>query len=222
MKRKFSRLENVLLVLLTVIFLGLVYYQLVYRGLQDARTRYDTTDLDAELQVYQLQILKIQNMEGKVEESKKNIKGYVPTYNSQKQEIRELNDIFADAISYDFSFDGPVASGDTVRRNFTVTFVADDYKTARKIITNLQNGKYRCQLGSISMTPTAVAAVQGKDWQTLDLAGVSVSMSITFYETLYDAKSTKGVTIENADTSGDESVLNQLADEKATYESMGN
>lgn len=221
MNKKFTRLETGLLILLTAALLGLFYYQFVYRPLQDARTLYDTTDIDTQIQAYQTKIMKMRDLEQAAEDSRKNNKGYVATYNSQKQEIRELNDIFQDAVSYDFTFDDPVADGDTVRRNFTVTFTAENYDKAKKIMKALYDGKYRCQIGDISFSPVSLGTVTYEDDVTLDISGVTVTMSLTFYETLADARSTKGVTVENQDVDTGNDVLNDLANEKAAYENMG-
>ena len=226
MKRKFSRTENVLLIVLVVILLALFYYRFVIVTVQDARVNYDTSAIDAEITQYQAILAQQEAMQKAIDEGKSESPGYVATYNSLKQEISELNDIFADAETFSFNFASPVADGDAVRRVITVSFTADSYEKAKEILQNLYSGKYRCLINSVSVNSEDVNPYVQTGAEnyipTLDKGPVSANVTVTFYETTYGAKSTEGLEVENTQQEAEyNDVLTELANEKEEYENAG-
>ncbi len=194
--RNLKKSEEIVLLILTAILIGLFYYQFVYKGVVNARTQYDTSILEMELQSYETKAATMKQMEEEIASEKEASDGVVATYNNQKQEIVELNNIFADADTFDLSFANPTAtSGDnTVRRSITANFSASSYAEAKEMITSLYHCKYRCLIQDISISSSGSSSSE----ENLASGPVQVSLTVTFYETLYNAPSTDGIDfIEN-------------------------
>ncbi len=197
--RDLKKSEEIVLLLLAAALIGLFYYQFVYKGLQEAQVQYDTSVLETELMAYQTKAASMRQMQDQIESGKLTSDGVVATYNNQKQEIIALNNIFEDAETFDLSFQDPTAySGDTtVRRDLQISFVADSYKTAKKMLEALYHCEYRCLLQDITISPSG----RGGETGSLSNSAVQVSVSVTFYETLYNAPSTDGINFLDSETS---------------------
>lgn len=197
--RNLKKSEEILLLILTAALIGLFYYQFVYKGVIQARMDYDTSVLETELTAYQARLASMQSMEKEIESGKNAADGIVATYNNQKQEIIALNNIFADADTFDLSFETPQAvDGDnTVRRNISANFTAGSYAKAKEMLTALYHCEYRCLIRDISISPTGSSG-NGQD-ANLNNGPVQVSLTVTFYETLYNAASTDGIDFQDAD-----------------------
>lgn len=194
---EFSKKELILLLSLTIICLVMIYYRFVYVPIQDRIASYNTASLEDQILVQQATAMKIQKMKDAIAEGQGSSLSEVVTYDNLKAEIIELNQIVSSASEFDFSFQQPYAEGNVVRRNITLTFTASDYENAEKIIKNLYNCRYRCQIGDLSIASTG----NNRDVQTGE---VRVSLQATFYETLYGATTTDGLIIVS-DSSSDSS-----------------
>lgn len=221
MKKGFGKREWAILVILSVILLALVYYQLIYRSVENARVQYDTTDLEIQIESEQLKAADIARMEAEIEANKGNETGIVESYDNIKQEIIALNDILADAESFSLSYGNPTvadSSSSSVRRVISISYVASSYDKAREIINALHDCEYRCLIGDISMS---IANSQDSDG-TFSNSQVAVSLSVTFFETLYNATTTKGLYIANSDgSSSGETLTDALAADRERAETTG-
>lgn len=65
MKRSLRKSEIVLILILTALLLGLIYYQFVYRYFNDAKDRYNTDDLMLQIEQEQLTQKKNPGYEGR-------------------------------------------------------------------------------------------------------------------------------------------------------------
>ncbi len=148
----FSKREIALILILILVLVGLLYYRFVYLNISGQVDQYDTADLEAQIQLEQLQLIEWEKMQAEIDEIGKVSTSSLETYDNQKSEINLLNDIFEPVIRYNFSFEKPVATGDTVRRNVKVDFTAIDYKSALEIITQLHNSRYRVLIHDINVT----------------------------------------------------------------------
>ena len=148
----FSKREIALILGLILVLMGLLYYRFVYMEIGSQIEQYDTTDLEAQVQMEQLQLIKWQAMQDEIEEFGKVSTSSLKTYDNQKEEINLLNDIFEPCIRYNFSFEKPVATGDTIRRNVAVSFTTIDYASALEIIVKLHNSEDRVLIRDISIT----------------------------------------------------------------------
>ena len=179
MSRSFTKREKILLLVLCVLLLGILYYQFVYKTTVAMIDKYDTADLETDLQIEQTKAINIKNMEKEINANKSGSGGVVASYNNIKNELAALNDIFAAASSYNLDFGQAVQDGDAVRREVNVTFTAANYSQAKAIIKAIHDCRYRCLIRSMS--------VSAADTE------VSATMDVTFFETMYNANSNGGL-----------------------------
>ena len=178
MSHQFTKKETVLLLLLTALIMGLLYYQFVYKDIQNKKAMYDTAAIEDEILSEQTKRAQIDKMKKEIEENQNNENaGYVATYDNQKAEITSLNDILADADTFSLGFDKATAVDDAVRRNINVSFTAKDYRTAKAIISALHDSEYRCLIRDLTITANKtdnaaldLAAASGEDADTADKA----------------------------------------------------
>ena len=154
----FSKREIALILALILVLVGLLYYRFVYLGISNQVDQYNTADLEAQIQLEQLQLIQWEKMKNEIDEAGKVSTSSLETYDNQKAEINLLNDIFEPVIRYNFSFEKPVATGDTVRRNVSVSFTTIDYLSALDIIRQLHDSRFRVLLRDISISPGDLTA----------------------------------------------------------------
>jgi len=195
LNRALTRKELALVLALTLAFLGLFYYRFVYLNVQDQLAEYDTSALESEIAVEQAKAARMKNMQAEIEINRGNETGQVATYDNIKNEIDLLNDILMASSEYQLGWEQPEATGDTVRRNVSITYTAPDYEKALDIIRQIYQSKCRTLIRTAALTPNG-----SQDSQTLDNGPVSVSMDVTFYETLNGAASTDGLIITDSDS----------------------
>lgn len=222
--KSLSKTEIIAIIVALVAIIGLLYYQFIFTSFEAQKASYDTSDIESQIEIEQQRLATMQRMQEEMKDtSKKKDNSYIETYNNLKSEIVTLNDIFDDSDTFSLSFEDPVATGDAVRRNITVTFSAKNYKTAKKIIKNLHNCKYKCIIRDLSITASqsndgsdnAVSSV------SLDNSKVNVTLNVTFFETLTGATTTDGLTIEQSDDSSDTNLTDELSSDKERAESTG-
>ena len=183
MNRKFTPRETLLLAVLAVLLVGVCYSRLVWLPTSDAITAADSetaaaqTDLDTQTIVAQ----RMREMEKALEEVRGEQSGPVvvyPPYNNLQNVILLLNETLSGATDYDLDFAPVTFEGGMAQRMVTMRFTCQGYDHAKSIVSQLYGGPYRCEIGDFSMR--AVAA--GESQADLVSSPVSVSLSITFYE----------------------------------------
>ncbi len=221
LKHTFSKKEITVLILLILALMGMAYYQFVYKWAENAIAQYDTTEIEMQILTEQAKASKIRQMQDEINSNKKAQSGVVETYNNLKQELNALNDIFDSALKYDFSFEQATATDDAVRRVITATFTVDDYKTAKKMLKQLHDCKYRCLIGDVSVSPASLGNGNQGD-KNLNVGGVTVNFNVTFYETLYNSTTTDGLEILTSQTAENAADLaGDLAASKERAENTG-
>lgn len=125
----------------------------------------------------------------------------MPTYSNFNEEANLLNQIFGLARSYHFTFHEPEAEDDVVRRQIDIDFTVGSYAEAHNMLLQLKNSPYRLLMGDLSLTAGGSTSVEGMLPGLKDCQELSGSVSITFYETLYDAQTTDGLQM-NSTSSG--------------------
>ncbi|MEG0375855.1 MAG: hypothetical protein RR672_09470, partial [Raoultibacter sp.] len=159
--RSFSNREKALIAVLVVLLLVAFYYFLVIRNVAQ------TQEANAiELEEVQMQI-DVQNavasartsMQSELEElgTLENMP-MVATYDNLRNELDELNAILSQASSCDLKFMTPEISGSTIRRVVNITYTTPSYDEALSIISQLQNGKYRCEISNFALTGKLLAS----------------------------------------------------------------
>ena len=191
LNRQFSKKETVLILILTFALLGFIYYFFTYDYLESQLMSYDTTDLDNQIALEQQRAAMITQMKKDIANGTVTYSGEVATYNNLSNEMIELNNIFSGTSAYNFDFEEPEATDSTVRRNINITFTSNSYAEAEKIISSLYSCKYRCLISDLDISA-------GSDNGVLQSGPVSVSMKVTFFETLDGAKDTSGVIVDSS------------------------
>ena len=146
--------------------------------------------METELLIEQAKAQSIMDMESEMKNTKAKTGSVVASYNNIKNEISALNDIFGAASTYNFDFNQAIKDGDAVRRDINISFTAGSYSTAESIIEKLHDCKYRCLIRNISINTSSGEGISS--------GSVSVSMTVTFFETMYNANTTDGLE-ENKD-----------------------
>ena len=212
LNRKLSTKEVVLFLVLVFAFLALLYYEVVYIPLNEQIASYDTTEIESEMQLEQARAQKIKAMNEEMAANKAESVGVVATYDNIKNEMKALNEIVGKASTYNFSFQDPVGSGSTVRRNIDISFTANNYSDAETIIRELYSCEYRLLIQDMTISPVT--------YDDLETGDVSVNMTVTFFETTDGASTTEGIvwqdngdgtTGDGSDTSSDSAASSSVS-----------
>lgn len=212
LNRKLSTKEVVLFLVLAFAFLALLYYEVVYIPLNEQLASYDTTDIESQMELEQARAQKIKAMNEEMAANKAESVGVVATYNNIKNEMKALNEIVGKASTYNFSFQDPLGSGSTVRRNIDISFTADNYADAETIIRELYSCEYRLLIQDMTISPST--------YDDLETGDVSVNMTVTFFETTDGASTTEGIvwqdngdgtTGDGSDTSSDSAASSSVS-----------
>ncbi len=203
LKRPFRKRELFLLLLLIVLLLGLLYYCFLYQPAERRIRAADTTEIESRILSEQQKQQRIRSMQQEMEESGGESGSYVPTYSNFNEEAKLLNTIFGSAASYHFTYHEPEAEDDVVRRQIDISFTAASYAEAHGMLLQLKASPYRLLITEVSLAAGGNTAVDGALPGLQSSDEISGSLSITFYETLYDAETTDGLkTGEGSSTGG--------------------
>lgn len=227
LSREFTKKEKILLVVCLLLALGVIYYQLVYRGVQSQMANYSTADLEAEIEVEQTKATQISNMLATIEKNKDRETGELMVYNNLANEISLVGDVMekrSEQVTLNWST--PVLNGTTVRRDVSVSFTTRRYTYLKQIINAFNHCAYRCVIRDLSVTDnsaatrTVTARVGGK-MTTITMpqtrrgiknsTRMSVSFNLTFFETIEGATTTEGLIIESAGNDGEPGALESRA-----------
>ena len=193
LSRDFTTKEKVLLLLLVLILVALVYYQFVYRPVADGIVKADDQkkNLEIELEAVNTRVSKLQQMQNEVDGITENgTLRSMPSYNNSKNVNRLLNDVLGD-MGYSIVFSNVERSGDQVRRNVQLQYVAPNYESAKEVFSQLTSSEYRCLIGDIRLS-----SKEG----SLDSGEVTVVANLTFYETMVGGQADAGLPVEEDDT----------------------
>ena len=201
LKRPFSKFEKSFLLLLVILMLGLVYYRFVKIPVEDRIAAADTFEIEQQIETEYRKRQLIQSMKDEVSTNQDTITGVVATYDNFKSEAALLNSIFVPlAEKYNYSFQTPIATDDTVRRTINISFSTANYRVCRDILQRLHDSKYRCMISDITISATDKSSNTNK---TLLTSPINCNLSVTFYETLIGAVTTAGLDMGKSNTSGD-------------------
>ena len=200
LKRPFSKFEKSFLLLLVILMLGLVYYRFVKIPVEDRIAAADTFEIEQQIETEYRKRQLIQSMKDEVSTNQDTITGVVATYDNFKSEAALLNSIFVPlAEKYNYSFQTPIATDDTVRRTINISFSTANYRVCRDILQRLHDSKYRCMISDITISATDKSSNTNK---TLLTSPINCNLSVTFYETLIGAVTTAGLDMGKSNTSG--------------------
>ncbi len=193
LKRPFRKRELFLLLVLTVLLLGLLYYHFIHQPVERRIRAADTTEIENSILTEQQKQQKIRSMQQEMEQSGGDSGSYVPTYNNFNEEANLLNQIFGTAPSYHFTYHEPMAEDDVVRRQIDISFTAGSYAEAHNMLLQLKAAPYRLLIQDVRLSAGGSTDIDGALPSLQSSSEISGSVSITFYETLYDARTTDGL-----------------------------
>ena len=185
MSRKFTVKENILLLICVAMFLWIFYYQILWKSTEKTLETYNVVELDNELLIVQLKAQKLIEMQNELKKNEGQTIGVVEDYNNLENEIMELSNILSDATKLNLDFDDPTTDGSIVRRNVFITYQAKDYKTAKKMIQELKDCKYKLLIRDVNLSAMEGGLQTSKN--------INVSLKVTFYEGVSDAVTTAGL-----------------------------
>ena len=179
LSRDFTTKEKLLLLLLSLILVGLAYYQFVDQpvriALESARTEADS--LRVELKTVDAKLERMRRMRAELDDvTAGGTATEMGSYNNAKAEIPSLNDILSEALQYSITFANVTRSGDQIRRNFTLQFTTDNYGIMEHMLSALSQNHHRCLIGDLRCTAARNESV---------LEGnITVNATATFFETM--------------------------------------
>jgi Tfp pilus assembly protein PilO len=179
LSRDFTLKEKLLLLLLSLILVGLAYYQFVDRPVREALdiAHAEADALSVELQTVEAKLARMRRMRAELEDvTAGGTASEMGSYNNSKAEIAMLNDVLSEALQYSITFANVTRSGDQIRRNFTLQLTTDSYETMEHIINQINASHYRCLIGDLKISVT-----RGK---TMEEGPINVNATATFFETM--------------------------------------
>ncbi len=189
LKHKFSLREIILILIATVLALGILYYQVIVKNYNEAKSLYNSSGIADELNVLTLKASKKKNMEDYISKHSNDTYGEIATYNNLANEINALANVFNGKVdNVSISWSEPTLDGTIVRRNASVSFKTNSYELAKTLVSNISGLRYRCIITSLSMS--------GSDNNNLSTTSeITVNLQVTFYETTTGASDTSGLTV---------------------------
>jgi hypothetical protein len=192
LSRDFTTKEKILLIILAVILVGLTYYQFFDKPVREATDKAiaEKANLETEQVTLEAQLANLKKMQAELDsmEGMENVR-IMPSYNAIKQIHSLLNDVLG-SLGYSITFNNATRSGDQVRQRITMSFRCPDLDTAVRVLTDLQNGEFRCLIEDLSVSMSTNTN------NTNNNDRVSVSTTITFYETMVGGTLDPGIPAE--------------------------
>ncbi len=177
LSRRFTRRESVLLLLLTLILLGELYFLLVHqrveREFEEARSRTEAATVS-----YELEEMKAQKKQMMLEKNRKareeNLRT-LPDYDNSTNVVAYLNGVMAATENYNLVFNTVNFVEYAALRPISMSFRCQGYPAVKNIVGQLENGPYYCEVTGLSMSAESGAG---------DMTGgmVSAQMTAVFYE----------------------------------------
>ena len=196
LSRDFTFQERLLLIFLSLVLVGLFYYQFVDQPVRTALNSCATekASLQVELEAVNNQISVLTQMQEELDGIR--VSGRVSkmeSYNNSKAELALLNDALKYTTRYVITFADVTREGDQIRRDFSLQFSAPDYDTMKTVLSQLAVSPYRCLIGDINCTTSRYNDATSE---------IQVNATATFYETMVGGTPDAGLP---ADTSEDAS-----------------
>ena len=185
-----TKKEKIFLVTVVLACLGSIWFFGIYRPIRQRIQAADTTELEDELSIEEMKALKIQSMQKEITANKEAGLPEIPSYNSFKEEIAELNKIFGNAVDFDFQFSEPEQDGSLIRRN-AVKFDAKNFEAAKEMVKEILNSPFRTMVHDLSISSNSRTSADHQDDIKQD--PVTVTFLMTAYETSYGADTVEGL-----------------------------
>ncbi len=188
MTKSMTSREKALGVVLILLILGLGWYMLFFKPIQEK-----ISDLQSQQSTVQSQIdaalvkkAKYNKALEKLEEAKQtggNMQTAIPKYDNITNILFELDDILNHTENYSVSFSGVSRdSGNTniARRNVGLSFSCETYREFMSLLEDFYNSEYRCLVKDFSMSRSA--NTQNIWGDAVESSSCSASVTIVYYE----------------------------------------
>jgi len=178
LSRRFTKREEILLLILALILLAELYYLLVHQRVKnefaEAEMRTEIAQVSYDMEAAKAE--KKQEMLKKIEKATadESVRP-LPDYDNATNVVAYLNGVLAAAEEYNLVFNAVDFSSYAAMRPISMSFSCLGYATVRGIVSQLETGPYYCEVTGLSMS-----AEGGISDMTAGL--VSVQMTAVFYE----------------------------------------
>ena len=190
LSRDFTTTEKILIAVLVLILLALMYYQFVDRTVRSTvqNAEREAQSLELEIDTAQMRAMRLRNLQNTLDELEAQGKlSWMGSYNNSKPEVRFLNDLLADTLTYSIDFSQVTRKGNQIRRSFRLKYQTGGYRSAREIIENLLACENRCLVSDIRCS--------------IGSAGLTtIEAQATFYETMVGGTPDAGLPADSAET----------------------
>ena len=188
LKYKFSNREIILLLIAVMLGLGLVYYSVILKSYNENVAKYDTTNLETELAISDSKLAKYQDMKNYIEQYEDVYVGSVVSYDNIVNLFYNFSDVLDGKVKgINITVGDPVELETIVRRDVTISFIANNNEIVNNILSNFEDCEYRVIINKVQVSTK-------EDGYNLNNSGeVNASIVLTFFETTKDAKYNYGL-----------------------------
>ena len=157
LKYSFSTREKTLIAIFAVIILALLWYVLIFQGVNEQAQKLDSEIATAKetITIDTAKLTQQKNMQDAIDRYVASGAKVVetPKYDNIQNVMDQLNSILASTTSYTISFDDIESKdGDTVARGVSLTFGCGSYEEAVGILTSFARGDYPCRINECSIS----------------------------------------------------------------------
>lgn len=188
LKYKFSNREIILLLIVVMLGLGLVYYSVILKSYNENVAKYDTANLETELAISDSKLAKYQDMKNYIEQYEDVYVGNVVSYDNIVNLFYNFSDVLDGKVKgINITVGDPVELETIVRRDVTISFIANNNEIVNNILSNFEDCEYRVIINKVQVSTK-------EDGYNLNNSGeVNASIVLTFFETSKDAKYNYGL-----------------------------
>ena len=188
LKYKFSNREIILLLIAVMLGLGLVYYSVILKSYNENVAKYDTANLETELAISDSKLAKYQDMKNYIEQYEDVYVGSVVSYDNIVNLFYNFSDVLDGKVKgINITVGDPVELETIVRRDVTISFIANNNEIVNNILSNFEDCEYRLIINKVQVSTK-------EDGYNLNNSGeVNASIVLTFFETTKDAKYNYGL-----------------------------
>lgn len=181
LSRDFTLGEKILILLLVIFLLGLAYYQFVDVPVRTslAKAASEKSALEVELEAVNVKVAQLTRMQNELDELESTgAISSMPSYSNINRVNRLINDTL-EGLNWRVDWSNVTRSGNQVRRNISFNFYAADYDEMERVISAFATSEYRCLIGDVRASFTRYDRLSDRYRDE-----VSVTMTVTFYETM--------------------------------------
>ena len=187
LKYKFSNREIILLLIAVMLGLGLVYYSVILKSYNENVAKYDTSNLETELAISDAKLIKYQDMKNYIDQYEDVFVGSVVSYDNIVNLFYNFSDVLDGKVKgINITVGDPIELETIVRRDVTISFIANNNEIVNNILSTFEDSKYRVIINKVQVSAN-------DDYNLNNGSEVNASIVLTFFETTKDAKYNYGL-----------------------------